>query len=134
MFLQRALAAKGIDRSILVTDAVAPAMCPPGPYLLGSVAVELQDDGRVTLRDSQRLAGSSLRMDRAIGNVMQRANVTLAQAVTMATANPARVGRVPGRLRGIQPGSRADLVRFQFSSGRIEILETYFSGQRVFSR
>src|SRR5260370_11091584 len=88
MFLQRALAAKGIDRSILVTDAVAPAMCPPGPYMLCSVAVELQDDGRVTLLDSQRLAGSSLRMNRSIGTVMQPSNITIAQARTMATANP----------------------------------------------
>src|SRR5207244_2868134 len=68
-FLRRALEIKGLDRSILVTDAVAPALCSPGPYLLGSVAVELKEDDRVTLRGGERLAGSSLRMDRAIGNV-----------------------------------------------------------------
>jgi N-acetylglucosamine-6-phosphate deacetylase len=130
-FLRRALKAKGVDRSILVTDAAAPALCPPGPYMLGGVAVELKDD-RVTLRGGERLAGSSLRMDRAIGNVMDRAGVSLAQAVTMATTNPARVGRVPGRLRGLQPGSRADLVRFRMNSGRVEILETWLSGKRVF--
>jgi len=132
-FLRRALEAKGIDRSILVTDAVAPALCPPGPYMLGGVAVELREDDRVTLRGGERLAGSSLRMDRAIGNVMDRAGVSLAHAVTMATTNPARVGRVPGRLRGLQPGSRADLVRFRMNCGRVEILETWLSGKRVFS-
>jgi N-acetylglucosamine-6-phosphate deacetylase len=131
-FLRRALDLKGVDRSILVTDAVAPAMCQPGPYMLGSVAVELREDGRVTLRDGDRLAGSSLRMDRAIGNVMSRAGVGLAQAVTMASTNPARVGRVPGRLRALQPGSRADLVRFRMDAGRVEILETWLSGQRVY--
>ncbi len=36
--------------SILVTDAVAPAMCTPGPYMLGEVEVELKDDQRVVLR------------------------------------------------------------------------------------
>jgi len=71
-------------------------------------------------------------MDRAIGNVMSRAGVGLAQAVTMASTNPARVGRVPGRLRALQPGSRADLVRFRFAAGRVEILETWLSGQRVY--
>ncbi len=130
-FLRRAIEAKGVDRSILVTDAVAPALCPPGPYMLGSVAVELRDDDRVTLRGGERLAGSSLRMDRAIGNVMDRAGVSLARAITMATTNPARVGRVPGRLRGLQPGSRADLVRFRMHHGRVEILETWLSGIRV---
>ena len=133
-FLRRALAAKGAERSILVTDAAAPALCAPGPYMLGGVAVELRDDDRVTLRGGNRLAGSSLRMDRAIGNVMDRAGVSLAHAVTMATTNAARVGRVPGRLRGLQPGSRADVVRFRMDAGRVEILETWLSGKRVFSR
>jgi len=133
-FLRRALAAKGAERSILVTDAAAPALCAPGPYMLGGVAVELRDDDRVTLRGGNRLAGSSLRMDRAIGNVMARAGVSLAHAVTMATTNPARVGRVPGRLRGLQPGSRADLVRFRVDAGRVEVLETWLSGKRVFAR
>jgi N-acetylglucosamine-6-phosphate deacetylase len=100
--------------------------------MLGGVAVELREDDRVTLRGGERLAGSSLRMDRAIGNVMDRAGVSLAQAVTMATTNPARIGRVPGRLRGLQPGSRADLVRFRINRGRVEILETWLSGKRVF--
>ena len=131
-FLLRALDLKGVDRSILVTDAVAPAMCEPGPYMLGSVPVELREDDRVTLRGGDRLAGSSLRMDRAIGNVMSRAGVGLAQAVTMASTNPARVGRVPGRLRALQPGSRADLVRFRMDAGRVEVLETWLSGQRVY--
>jgi N-acetylglucosamine-6-phosphate deacetylase len=133
-FLRRALAAKGTERSILVTDAAAPALCAPGPYMLGGVAVELRDDDRVTLRGGNRLAGSSLRMDRAIGNVMARAGVSLAHAVTMATTNPARVGRVPGHLRGLQPGSRADLVRFRMDAGRVEIQETWLSGKRVFAR
>ncbi len=131
-FLRRALDLKGVDRSILVTDAVAPTMCEPGPYMLGSVPVELREDDRVTLRGGDRLAGSSLRMERAIGNVMSRAGIGLAQAVTMASTNPARVGRVPGRLRALQPGSRADLVRFRMDAGRLEILETWLSGRRVF--
>jgi N-acetylglucosamine-6-phosphate deacetylase len=133
-FLRRALEAKGSERSILVTDAAAPALCAPGPYMLGGVEVELRDDDRVTLRGGNRLAGSSLRMDRAIGNVMARAGVSLAHAVTMATTNAARVGRVPGRLRGLQPGSRADLVRFRMDGGRVEILETWLSGKRVYAR
>jgi N-acetylglucosamine-6-phosphate deacetylase len=131
-FLRRALHAKGTERSLLVTDAAAPADCRPGLYVLGGVDVELKDDGRVVLRGGTRLAGSSLRMDQAIGNVMARAGVTLSEAMTMATTNPARVGRVAGRLRGLQPGSRGDLVRFRLAGGRVEVLETYCSGQRVF--
>jgi N-acetylglucosamine-6-phosphate deacetylase len=131
-FLRRALLAKGIERSLLVTDAAAPANCPPGLFVLGGVDVELKDDGRVVLRGGSRLAGSSLRMDHAISNVIRRARVTLAQAVTMATSNPARVGRIAGRLRGLQPGSRADFVLFRFAGEGLQIQETFFSGQSVY--
>jgi N-acetylglucosamine-6-phosphate deacetylase len=131
-FLQAALRAKGTDRCILITDAVAPAMCPKGPYMLGEVAVERLVDGRVVLRGGTRLAGSSLQMDHAIANVTRWAGVPLGEAVTMATTNAARVGRVAGRLRGLQAGERADLVRFQIEEGVVRVLETYLSGSRVF--
>ncbi len=42
-FFRIALRAKGIERSVLVTDAVMPAMCAPGRYVLGEVEVELKD-------------------------------------------------------------------------------------------
>ncbi|MEI9813957.1 MAG: hypothetical protein WDO18_15520 [Acidobacteriota bacterium] len=56
-FLRVALRAKTIARSILVTDAVMPALCEPGDYMLGEVAVELKADQRVVLRGGTRLAG-----------------------------------------------------------------------------
>ena len=131
-FLRVALRAKGIARSILVTDAVAPAMCDPGLYQLGDVAIELRNDGRVTMRGGQRLAGSSLRMDHAIGNVMRIAGITLGEAAEMATRNPARIGRIEGRARGLETGDRADLVRFVVEDGRLRVLETFVSGRRVY--
>lgn len=132
-FLKTAIRAKGAERSVLVTDAAMPAMAAPGPYMLGEVAVELLEDGRVVLRGGSRLAGSSLRMDDAISNVMRIAGVSLTEAIAMATVNPARVGRVSGRRRGLNPGERADVVRFRLKEGRVQVLETYVGGQRVFS-
>lgn len=132
-FLRRALAEKGLERSVLITDAVAPALCAPGPYMLGGVAVELLEGDRVVLRDGARLAGSALRMDRAIGNVMRRAGVTLAEALTMATTNAARVGRVRGRMRAFRPGERADLVKFRMVEGWLEIVETFLGGTKAWS-
>ena len=37
-----ALRAKSVERTILVTDAAAPAGAVPGPYRLGELDVELQ--------------------------------------------------------------------------------------------
>ena len=133
-FLKVALRAKGLERSILVTDAVMPAGCAPGPYRLGEVDVELHADGSVRLAGESRLAGSALRMDQAIANVMRTAGLSLREAVTLATRNPARVGRVPARQRGLNPGDRADLVLFRLDepTGRIQVQETYLNGERVF--
>lgn len=132
-FLRVALRAKGVERSVLITDAVMPAMCAPGDYRLGEVEVELHADQRVVMRGGTRLAGSSLRMDHSIANLMRDASLSLTEAVTMATINPARIGRVRSRQRGIKPGERADLVRFQLQAGRIHVLETYVSGKRVYA-
>jgi N-acetylglucosamine-6-phosphate deacetylase len=132
-FLKAALRAKGLERALLVTDAVMPAGCAPGPYKLGEVDVELHGDGSVRMAGGTRLAGSALRMDRAIENVMRMAGVSLADAITLATRNPARAGRVAGRLRGLNPGERADLVRFRYDrvSHAVEVVETYLGGKLV---
>jgi N-acetylglucosamine-6-phosphate deacetylase len=133
-FLRSGLRAKGIERSVLVTDAVMPAMCRPGPYMLGEVPVELRADGSVVLRGGSRLAGSALRMDRAVGNVVRLTGISLAQAIVMATTNPARAGRVAGRVRGLVPGEKADLVRFRWDERTfcLDILETIVAGQTVY--
>jgi N-acetylglucosamine-6-phosphate deacetylase len=112
-----------------------PAGCSPGSYRLGEVEVELHPDGSVRLAGGTRLAGSALMMHHAIANVMQTAGLNLRDAISLATRNPARVGRVAYRQRGINPGDRSDLVRFRYdqATNRITILETYLSGERVFA-
>ena len=132
-FLKVALRAKGLERALLVTDAVMPAGCAPGKYKLGEVDVELHSDGSVRLLGGTRLAGSALRMDRALQNVIRIAGLSLREAITLATRNPARIGRIASRQRGLNPGERADLVRFRYhdATGEIEVLETFLSGHRV---
>jgi N-acetylglucosamine-6-phosphate deacetylase len=134
-FLNVALRAKGLERSLLVTDAVMPAGCSPGAYRLGEVDVELHSDGSVRLTGGTRLAGSALLMHHAITNVMKTAGLNLRDAISLATRNPARVGRIAYRQRGINPGDRADLVRFRYDEtiNQITILETYLNGTQVFS-
>jgi N-acetylglucosamine-6-phosphate deacetylase len=134
-FLKVALRAKGVERALLVTDAVAPAGCPPGAYTLGEVDVELHEDGSVRLRGGARLAGSALRMDRALANAKRIADLSWCDAITLATRNPARVGRIPSRQRGLTPGDSADLVRFRIdpAGGELQVLETFLNGRRVFT-
>jgi N-acetylglucosamine-6-phosphate deacetylase len=133
-FVKVALRAKTPARICLVTDAAMPAMAEPGPYSLGEVEVELTPDRRrVVLRGTDRLAGSALRMDDAIGNVVRMGGVSLPEAISMAARNPARIGRIAGRQRGLTPGDRADLVLFGWhpATQGVEVLETIVSGRSV---
>jgi N-acetylglucosamine-6-phosphate deacetylase len=133
-FLKTALRAKGVERSVLITDAVMCAGMPPGPYRLGEVEVELRANQSVWLRDGSKLAGAALTMDRAVSNLMRLTGASLTEAVTMATTNAARAGRVPNRLRGLQPGERADLVEFTLIDGAIQVLRTWRGGELVSGR
>lgn len=135
-FLKVALRAKGIERSILVTDAVSPAGSPPGPYRVGELEVEMHTDGSVRLRGGTRLAGSALLMSRGIDNLMRLAGLSLPEALTTATRNPARVARIANRQRGLATGERADLVTFRLDANqkRIAIEQVWLSGQPVYSR
>jgi N-acetylglucosamine-6-phosphate deacetylase len=113
-----------------------PAMCEPGPYRLGEVDVELHSDGSVVLRGGTRLAGSALRMDRALENAITLSGISLREALVLATTNPARAGRIAGRQRGLVPGEKADFVRFAWDATvhRLTVLETIVAGRTIYSR
>ncbi|MGH8094031.1 MAG: N-acetylglucosamine-6-phosphate deacetylase, partial [Chthoniobacterales bacterium] len=97
--------AKGIEKFVLITDAISATGMPDGRYQLGTLEVELKD-GRCT-RDGN-LAGSALTMDRAVRNVMKFAGLDLQQAVRAASLNPAKaVGIKKGP---IEAGADADFV------------------------
>jgi N-acetylglucosamine-6-phosphate deacetylase len=129
-FLRVALRAKSIERTILVTDAAAPAGAAVGPYKLGELDVDLTADDRVLLRGSQRLAGSALRMNRAIANLMRIAGVSLRDAVQTATVNPARLIGLAGRTRGLFESERADVVVFR-DTPELAMEAVYLDGVRV---
>ncbi len=129
-FLKVALRAKGIERSVLVTDAAPPAGAAPGRYHLGEQDVDLSSDGRVTLAGSDRLAGSALHMHHAIANTVRMAGVSLDDAVRMATTNAARAGKVAGRTQGLKASDRADFVQFTFD-GYARVSATWIDGRQV---
>ncbi len=83
--VQLFLQAKGLERSVLITDATAAAGMPDGTYQLGPIQVEVKD-GKCTM--DGKLAGSVLTMDRAVRNVTQFAGWSLRDAVRAATLNP----------------------------------------------
>ena len=123
-FLKSAIRAKRVERTVLVTDASSPAGAQPGRYQLGQQAVDLTGDGRVVLAGTDRLAGSALKMIDAVRNVMRMAGLTLADAIRLATLNPAQAVNMTGRQKGFVVGERADFV---ILSKSLDVQETIVS-------
>ena len=123
-FAKVALRAKGPRRSILVTDAVAPAHCEPGIYQLGEQQVELLPSRRVELTSSRRLAGSALSMDRGVENAMRFAGMTLHEATRLACSNPGAAMGLAQRTEYLTPGQAADFTLFRLEDGNLEVIRT----------
>jgi N-acetylglucosamine-6-phosphate deacetylase len=102
------LAAADPTRVALVTDAMAAAGSADGRYQLGTLDVTVTDSlARVT--STGALAGSTLTLHSALRHAVLSAGWPLVDAVTCATATPARVLGLTDRGR-LEPGLRADIV------------------------
>jgi N-acetylglucosamine-6-phosphate deacetylase len=92
--VQLFLKAKGIDGSVLITDATAAAGMPDGKYRLGPIEVDVKD-GKCTM--DGKLAGSVLTMDKAVRNVTKFSDWSLRDAVQAATFNPSHAVGLPNQ-------------------------------------
>ena len=99
--------AKGLERAILVTDAMAAAGMPEGEYQLGEFPVQVKD-GRATVGGV--LAGSVLTLDRALANFIQFTGASVEQALRLLSQNPAAMTGLAHRCGTLAPGKSANLV------------------------
>src|SRR5439155_26633632 len=99
----------GLDRTVLVTDAIAAAGVGDGIYDVGGLAVTVKD-GVPTLAGGASLAGSTLTMDVAFRNLVRGCGLSVREAVVATSAQPAELlglAKTTGRLA---VGLAADLV------------------------
>ncbi len=101
---------KGSERVCLITDAAFVAGLPPGTYRKGRERVTVTEEGYTRGRRKGWLAGSVLTMDQAVKNAVKLAEVSLIEAVTMATLAPATVLGMADRKGKVAKGYDADLL------------------------
>ncbi len=129
--------AKGVERSILVTDAVSVAGLPAGRYELSvGGQVELSPSGRLTLMGTPYLAGSTATLPICLGNAIRDAGVTLQDAVRMVTANPSRLLGLPiaqGH-ESVRVGVAATVTLFRVGreARDLEVQDTIVAGRSVY--
>lgn len=116
-------------RVALITDAMAAAGAADGDYMLGPLAVRVEN-GTARLRDGDSIAGSTLTLDEALRQSVDVCGIPLAEAVDALTRVPAdAIGRADlGRL---DVGSAADAVLL---SPELEVERVWGAGNVLFTR
>ncbi|OGG50683.1 MAG: hypothetical protein A3F84_09645 [Candidatus Handelsmanbacteria bacterium RIFCSPLOWO2_12_FULL_64_10] len=134
--------AKGLDRSVLVSDAVALAGMPPGRYAGEAVfglgdprEVDVSPEGKISLAGTPYLAGAGLLIHRCVENIPRFCGLPLSDAVRMASPNPARLLGIHDRAGSVEVGRSADLTLLRWDADRqtLKVEATLVQGEVVWS-
>jgi N-acetylglucosamine-6-phosphate deacetylase len=121
--------AKGVRRTILITDAIRAAGLHDGTYDLGGQPVTVQNG--VARIDNGSLAGSTLTLDTALRNAMQYAGLSLQEALLMVTTVPAQALHLGWQKGVLAPDADADVVLLDFD---LNVVMTLVGGRAVYRR
>lgn len=121
------LACKGIDHTILISDAMRATGLSNGRYDLGGQEVTVTDGAARIANGS--LAGSTLTLDVALRNVMQFTGLKIEQVLPMATRVPAQAMHFSQHKGYIRTGYDADLTIFD---NDFQVISTIVSGSQIY--
>jgi N-acetylglucosamine-6-phosphate deacetylase len=102
--------AKGLEKSVLITDGMSATGMPDGKYKLGDLDVEVEHGRCTTAGSPGVLAGSVLTMDQAVRNFSLFAGVDIAVGARLAARNPARLMGLDRDWGCLEEGREANLV------------------------
>jgi N-acetylglucosamine-6-phosphate deacetylase len=127
--LRMAVAAKGADRIMAITDGTAGAGLPSGTRArLGGRTIDVRDQG--AFLEDNTLAGSTATMDRVFRVLTGVGGLGFVDAATVCATTPARELGLTGH-GIIAPGAVADLVVL---GPQLAVVETYIAGQPCLGR
>jgi N-acetylglucosamine-6-phosphate deacetylase len=121
-----AIAAKGADRVMAITDGTAASALAVGASArLGGRPIRVGE--RAAFLDDGTLAGSTLTMDAAFRNIVSAFGGSMAEASTLCSTTPARELGLTG-FGVIAPGATADLVVLDRA---LNVTRTFIAGEEV---
>ncbi|GHS89388.1 N-acetylglucosamine-6-phosphate deacetylase [Synergistales bacterium] len=118
---------KGPDRMCLISDSVRYNGLPDGQYDRDDGRAVVVKGGVIRLGDG-RLAGSSLSMNEAVRNMTRFTDVSLYNAVRMASLVPARVIGMEATKGGLDVGKDADMILFDED---VNVKAAFIGGKRI---
>lgn len=106
---------KGVDKTILASDAIRAAGMQDGKYTLGSVEENhliLVENGIAMTVDKKLYAGSTTTMNECVRNAIKIDGIKIEDAVAMATINPAKMLNLDNELGSLTVGKKANIIIF----------------------
>ncbi len=100
--LKNYLRAAGVERCIIVTDAIAPASLGPGHYTLGRWKLDIGPDMVARAPDGSHLVGAAITMRHSAANLQEHLGLSRAQIEALTIINPRRALAL-GQGRAISP-------------------------------
>lgn len=119
---------KPADKMTLITDAMRAKHMPDGVSELGGQVVIVKN-GEARLENGT-LAGSVLKMNNAVKNVMKFLNLPLEEVVKLASQNPAKNLGVFDQMGSIKEGKRADFVILDKD---LNVVQTVRNGEVIYT-
>lgn len=119
--MRLAYKAVGPDRLCIVSDATSGAGLPEGSRFRMGGLEYVVEDGVGMMLDHSSFAGSSTLLNQMLPVLVDVVGIPLAEAVRIATLNPARVIGADSRKGSLEPGKDADIAVFDadFSAWRV---------------
>lgn len=123
---------KRVDKTILTSDVTSYGSLPTGYYISGEGdSIEITKEGKLWNINQNGLYGSASPLSTGVGNVMKFTGCSLADAIQMASTNPANLYNLGDRGK-LEPGMRADIVIFTLDDYKIKINKTWVKGNLVY--
>ncbi len=111
------------DKLCLITDCMRAGGMPDGKYDLGGQDVYVK--GIQCLLEDGTIAGSVLRLNRAVQNVYENTNIGLAKAFACASLNPATAIHEESRKGSLEVGKDADIIIIDTN---FNVIKTFIGG------
>jgi N-acetylglucosamine-6-phosphate deacetylase len=121
--------AKGVERTVLITDAIPPAGCEGDAIEWEGMKARVV--GKAAVREDGSIIGSVATTDDLVRNALAWLGVTLPEASRMVSHNPARVLGLQDRKGSLRAGADADLVVLDEA---LRVVMTLVRGQVVYRR
>ena len=115
------------DKTVLITDCTRAGGMPDGEYDLGGQPIFLKGI-ECRLADGT-IAGSVLKLNHAVRNVLANTDLPVSEVFNMASLNPATAIHCENRLGSLEAGKDADII---IADESINIIRTIKKGRTIY--